>query len=133
MASKIILVTGGNRGIGFGTVQQIARLSSDTTTIITARDKAHAEKSITELQSLGLNSPFHALALDVTDDSTIQAAVTEIDQKFGRLDVLINNAGITLLEPFERSIRPAHNLVHNPKHKRHFRPHRHRALPPPPP
>ena len=115
MGPRIILVTGGNRSIGFGTVQALAQRSSENTIVIASRQKANAEKAILELQVMGLEAPFFPLSLDVTDDESIRAAVAEVGREFGKLDgmletsrqcrtylttfiVLINNAGIALAE-----------------------------------
>lgn len=112
MASKVILITGANRGIGLGIVKSITRRSDEHTIIIASRNKTDATKAIVELQESGLKAPFHALALDITDDNSIEAAVKTIDEQFGRIDgksflyspslltlllipilVLVNNAG----------------------------------------
>ena len=86
MSAKTILVTGGNRSIGFGIVQRLAQRSSSNNIIIASRQKDHAEKSILELQSMGFKSSFHAISLELTDDDSIRKAVAEVDQKFGKLD-----------------------------------------------
>lgn len=86
MSPKVILVTGANRGIGFGIVQSLAQMSSENVIIVASRQKDAAEKAIEELKKLSLDSSFHPLALDVTSDNSIQAAVEEIGKKFGRLD-----------------------------------------------
>ena len=124
MAPKVILVTGGNRSIGFGIVQSIAQRSSEHTVIIASRKKENAETAIAQLKDMGLCTACYPLALDVTDDDSIRAAVAEVDQKFGKLDgqsdlshrpstqpltndmvVLINNAGIAILEEHLKDFR----------------------------
>lgn len=84
--AKTILVTGGNRSIGFGIVQRLAQRSSENNIIIASRQKENAEKAISELQALGFKNPLHAISLDITDDESIRNAVAEVDQKFGKLD-----------------------------------------------
>ncbi len=86
MSAKTILVTGGNRSIGFGIVQRLAQTSNVNSIIIASRQKGDAEKSISELQNMGFKSPFHAISLELTDDDSIRQAVVEVDQKFGKLD-----------------------------------------------
>jgi NAD(P)-dependent dehydrogenase (short-subunit alcohol dehydrogenase family) len=91
MSAKTILVTGGNRSIGFGIVKRLAQRSSVNNIIIASRQKDHAENSISELQSMGFKSPFHAISLELTDDDSIRKAVSEVDQKFGKLDGMCVN------------------------------------------
>ena len=86
MSPKTILVTGGNRSIGFGIVQSLAQRSSENTIIIASRQKANAKKAIYELKDMGLTSMFYPLVLDVTQDDSIRAAVAEVYQEFGKLD-----------------------------------------------
>lgn len=88
--SKVALVTGATRGIGFETVRQLAQAGVHT--LLAGRDRAKAVDAALKLQGEGL--PVGAIALDVTDTASIDAAVQEIDRKFGRLDILVNNAGI---------------------------------------
>lgn len=86
MSSKIILITGGNRGVGFGIVQALAQKSSEHTIVIASRKKSDAEDAIVEAQKLGLRNSFYPLALDVTSDDSIDAAVDQVEREFGRLD-----------------------------------------------
>ena len=90
--SRIALVTGANKGIGREIVRQLAGLGM--TVLLGARDKDRRERTVAELTADGVRS-VHPLALDVTDPETVAAAAGEIDTRFGRLDVLVNNAAIT--------------------------------------
>jgi NAD(P)-dependent dehydrogenase (short-subunit alcohol dehydrogenase family) len=90
--SKIALVTGANKGIGREIVRQLAGLGM--TVLLGARDKDRRERAAAELRAEGLRT-VHPIALDVTDADSTAAAADEIDTRFGRLDVLVNNAGIT--------------------------------------
>ncbi len=89
--TKIALITGANKGIGFETARQLAK-SGGVHVILTARDRAKGVQAALTLQAEGLD--VEALTLDVTDAASIGAAAKEVDLKFGRLDILINNAGI---------------------------------------
>jgi NAD(P)-dependent dehydrogenase (short-subunit alcohol dehydrogenase family) len=91
-SAKTILVTGGNRSIGFGIVQRLAQRSSENNIIIASRQKENAEKAISELQALGFKNPFHPISLDITDDESIRNAVAEVDLKFGKLDGTPSNS-----------------------------------------
>jgi NAD(P)-dependent dehydrogenase (short-subunit alcohol dehydrogenase family) len=88
--SSIVLVTGANKGIGFEAARQLA--ARDMTVLLAARDTGRREQAVSALRSDGLD--VRPLALDVTDPASIQAAADHVDKHFGRLDVLVNNAGI---------------------------------------
>lgn len=88
---KVALVTGANKGIGRGAAEQLAALGM--TVLIGARDRQRGETTATELRAAG--GDVHALTLDVTDPDTIETAAKQLEERFGHLDVLINNAGIT--------------------------------------
>lgn len=85
---KVVLVTGANRGIGKELSRQLAE--KGYTVLMTART---LEKGTQAAQELGGNS-LHPLQLDVTDVASIAAAQAEVSSRFGRLDVLVNNAAI---------------------------------------
>jgi NAD(P)-dependent dehydrogenase (short-subunit alcohol dehydrogenase family) len=84
---KRALVTGGNRGIGFAIAQGL--LAKGYEVIITARSLDSAKQAADKLQGSVI-----PIELDVTDDRSIHQAVEALHQRFDRLDVLINNAGI---------------------------------------
>lgn len=85
--TTISLVTGGNRGIGREVCRQLSALGH--TVILSARNRAAGEKVAEEL---GERVHFHPL--DVSDPESIAASADWVAQQFGRLDVLVNNAGI---------------------------------------
>jgi NAD(P)-dependent dehydrogenase (short-subunit alcohol dehydrogenase family) len=92
MSKRIILVTGANKGIGFETARQLAQQGH--TVIVGARDAQKAEAAVGELAKENLTT--HPLALDVTDSGSIARAVQHLTERFGKLDTLINNAGVAL-------------------------------------
>jgi NAD(P)-dependent dehydrogenase (short-subunit alcohol dehydrogenase family) len=89
-SSKTILVTGANKGIGFKTCRQLARLGHRV--ILSARSTERGEKAIKDLAGDGLKVEF--LLLDTADEGSIQRAVRELKQRIKALHVLINNAAI---------------------------------------
>jgi NAD(P)-dependent dehydrogenase (short-subunit alcohol dehydrogenase family) len=88
--STVALVTGANKGIGRQIAAQLADLGM--TVLLAARDVRRREEAAAALRSAG--GDVHPLALDVTDPATVRAAAAHIAEHFGRLDVLVNNAGI---------------------------------------
>jgi NAD(P)-dependent dehydrogenase (short-subunit alcohol dehydrogenase family) len=86
--SKYVLVTGGNKGIGFAMCQGLLKAGCEV--ILAARSLDKAKAAIEQLQS----PLVHPLVLDVADDHSIHQAAVSFAQEFGHLDVLINNAGI---------------------------------------
>jgi NAD(P)-dependent dehydrogenase (short-subunit alcohol dehydrogenase family) len=88
--TRIALVSGANRGLGLETSRQLAKLGIKV--LIGARDPAKGNQAADTLRSEGLN--VEAVQLDVTDSSHIQAVTDYITDNYGRLDILINNAGM---------------------------------------
>lgn len=89
---KIALITGANKGIGKEIARQLGALGM--TVLIGARDLGRGEEAVAELKANGTDA--HAITLDVTDEAGISAAAAKIQSDYGRLDVLVNNAGISV-------------------------------------
>jgi NAD(P)-dependent dehydrogenase (short-subunit alcohol dehydrogenase family) len=87
---KVALVTGANKGIGFEIGRQLG--GHGFTVVLAGRDLARVAAAAARLQGEGLDA--HGLVLDVTDSSSAEAAARWLDERFGRLDVLVNNAGV---------------------------------------
>jgi NAD(P)-dependent dehydrogenase (short-subunit alcohol dehydrogenase family) len=87
---RIALVTGANRGLGFQTCRQLAQLG--LTVILSARGVTKGEAAAKQLIERGLDVIFYEL--DVSNQSHINRIAHQIEQRFGRLDVLVNNAAI---------------------------------------
>ncbi len=89
---KSALVTGANKSIGFETAKQLAQLGYFV--YIGSRDKSKGFKAVENLEALGLTN-VECIQLDVTDINSIKVARQELEAKTQKLDVLINNAGIS--------------------------------------
>ncbi len=86
--SRIALVTGANQGIGLQIATDLA--ASGLTVLLASRN---LDRGKTAAQTV--EGDVHPIQLDVTDEASIHAAVAQVEQRFGRLDILINNAAIS--------------------------------------
>ena len=91
MNKKTVLVTGANKGIGFGIAKHLGL--SGWQVIIGARDKQRAEKSINELKSAGVDV-IGWVDIELRDLANIEQAAKIINEKYPQLSLLVNNAGI---------------------------------------
>jgi len=89
---RISLVTGANKGIGFEVARQLGQAGHRV--LLGARDVSRGQQAATILQAEGLDVRY--IALDLSDPASLTAAATDIEANEGRLDVLVNNAGISL-------------------------------------
>lgn len=87
---SIALITGANKGIGLETARQLAHKGNHV--LIGARDTANGEAAVKTLQAQGYSA--ECLQLDVTQADSVRAAAQIVADKHGKLDILINNAGI---------------------------------------
>ncbi|HEU5318247.1 MAG TPA: SDR family NAD(P)-dependent oxidoreductase, partial [Chloroflexota bacterium] len=86
---KFVLVTGGGRGIGKGIARGMAKEGAGVA--ISGRVKDTLDKTATELADGG--AQVLAVPADVTDEASVDALFRAVTERFGRLDVLVNNAG----------------------------------------
>ncbi|KAG8253769.1 carbonyl reductase [NADPH] 1-like [Homalodisca vitripennis] len=100
-SDKVAVVTGGNKGIGYGIVKGLCEKFKGVV-YLTARDSKRGKAAIAELNKLGFKPEFHQL--DITDKKSISAFAEHIKSKYGGIDVLVNNAAIaykmSAKEPF---------------------------------
>ena len=89
--NKVMLITGASRGIGAATARLAARQGYDL--LLSYRQKAAAaEQLVAELRNNGIQA--HAVQADVDSEADIQRLFAELDTRYGRLDALVNNAGM---------------------------------------
>jgi NAD(P)-dependent dehydrogenase (short-subunit alcohol dehydrogenase family) len=89
---RVALVSGGNRGIGLEVVRQLGKLGMIA--VLGSRNPDKGATAAGRLASAGVEAP--VVALDVTDAGSVASAVADVVERFGRIDVLVNNAGIAL-------------------------------------
>ncbi|CAF0876171.1 unnamed protein product [Rotaria sp. Silwood1] len=88
--NAIALITGANKGIGFETARQLGK--QRIIVLIAARDKVRGEEAVKKLKQEKINAKF--IHLDVTNQELIKKAAEQIQQEYGKLDILINNAAV---------------------------------------
>ena len=101
---KTVLVTGANKGIGFGIAKHLG--ISGWKIIVGARNHERAEKAISQLQSLGIDV-LGWVNIELADLASIEKAVHEINEKYPNLSLLVNNAGI----PGDMSVDSEHTEI----------------------
>ncbi|KAJ5595302.1 carbonyl reductase [Penicillium hispanicum] len=90
----IVLVTGANQGLGYELSRRLAADYAGYHILMGARNATKGEEAAKTLQDEGLS--VETIDIDVTNEESIAAAATRVESTFGRLDVLVNNAGATL-------------------------------------
>ena len=93
--SRIILVTGANRGIGLAVVKKFFVDFPKDTVLLASRDRTRGEEA---LSGLGSPANVHVIELDTSSKESIDKAAAEIRQKYKHLDIIINNAGIARMD-----------------------------------
>ena len=101
MTQKVAVITGSHKGLGYAIARQLAQ--KDIQVVLTSRHKPDGLAAQQRLATEGIQAKFHLL--DVTLDASVQQFATWVQQTCGRVDILINNAGVNpTMEPEEASL-----------------------------
>ena len=109
LPNPVILITGASRGLGLALIQRLLTSSPNTNIILACRNPESGQLAVKSLPSPPISiSPtltkqIHVLPLDVTSPNSITSAVDTISSTYGRLDVLINNAGYAAIPKSDMS------------------------------
>ncbi len=95
LTDRVAIVTGGNGGIGLGMARGLARAGARV--VVAARDAHKSAAAVAELKALGCDACF--IAVDVSDESSVNRLAAQAMEQCGRIDILVNNAGTNVRVP----------------------------------
>src|SRR5579862_2059038 len=107
LTGRVAIITGGSVGLGRQMADGLAEMGADL--VLCSRKKDRCEQAAQELRALGVQAL--ALACDVKDPASIQRVVDTCVERFGRIDILINNAGTSWGAPVEEMTLDQWNKV----------------------
>ena len=108
LTEKVAIVTGGNGGIGLGIARGLAQSGADI--VIAARNRDKTEAAVTGVRRLGVRSL--GVETDVTDETSVRSMARSVIDEFGRIDVLVNNAGIVVRKaPHEHTLEEWNRVI----------------------
>ncbi|MCG8375068.1 MAG: SDR family NAD(P)-dependent oxidoreductase, partial [Chlorobiales bacterium] len=113
---KIAIVTGSSSGIGLETARVLARKRAAV--IIAVRNKAKGRAAADRIMGDSGNQDVHLMALDLADLASVRNFATRFKEKYSRLDLLVNNAGV-MVPPYTRT-RDGFELQMGTNHLGHF-------------
>jgi NADP-dependent 3-hydroxy acid dehydrogenase YdfG len=95
-SNSVLFITGANTGLGFETVRSLCQSTKPYTILLGGRsiDKAKAAAKAAQTEFPRSLSKIEIVQIDIEDDQSISQAFEYISTKYGRLDILINNAGM---------------------------------------
>jgi acetoin reductase-like protein len=109
LENNLAIVTGGARGIGRAIALAFAKEGADVTAV--DQMKVEMERVAEEIRALGRRSL--AIQTDVSNKAQVEAMVQETVDAFGRVDILVNSAGVSMIMPFLELEEEEWNLIHN--------------------
>jgi 2-dehydro-3-deoxy-D-gluconate 5-dehydrogenase len=97
LKGRVAIVTGGNGGIGLGMARGLA--AAGARVVIGARDQTKSRAAVKDLEGRGVEAM--AVTVDVADEASVAALVGTVAERWSRIDVLVNNAGINIRKPVQ--------------------------------
>ena len=97
LKGRVAVVTGGNGGIGLGMARGLA--GAGASVVVSGRNAEKSRRAVAELAALGAQAV--AIEADVADEAAVNALIRGTVDRFGRLDVLVNNAGMNIRKPVQ--------------------------------
>ncbi|PJF39543.1 MAG: short-chain dehydrogenase [Phototrophicales bacterium] len=116
LSGKVMIVTGGNSGLGYWSVFELARKGAHV--IMTARDMAKGEKARQQIVADVPSASIEVMRLDLADLSSVRAFAESFGQKHAQLDVLMNNAGVMAMP--RRETKDGFEMQFGTNHLGHF-------------
>ncbi len=108
LSGKVAVVTGGNGGIGFGMARGLA--AAGCAVVVAGRNADKSARAVKELQGLGVKAT--AMTANVAEEAAVAALVKRTTEEFGRLDIVINNAGTNIRKmPQDLSLAEWHHVM----------------------
>jgi 2-deoxy-D-gluconate 3-dehydrogenase len=108
LTGRVALVTGGNGGIGLGIAKGLAQAGAYVA--IAGRNTAKNSAAVTELEALGVQAI--AVQADVADEGSVDRMINSVSDRFGRIDILVANAGINVRkQPEDYSLAEWHQII----------------------
>jgi 2-dehydro-3-deoxy-D-gluconate 5-dehydrogenase len=92
LKGKVAIITGGNGGIGFGMATGLA--TAGATIVVAGRNSSKSAAAVAKLESTGASAI--AIDVEVTDEASCKNLISQVAERFGRIDILANNAGINI-------------------------------------
>jgi NAD(P)-dependent dehydrogenase (short-subunit alcohol dehydrogenase family) len=101
LADKVVVITGGSRGLGLAMAREFSR--NRARVALLARDGLELERAAADLRSSG--AEVTTWTCDVQRDQDVEETISAIGSQYGRIDVLVNNAGIMLVAPLDLMVK----------------------------
>lgn len=101
----IILITGANQGLGLEIVKKLAAENENYRILMAARSLDKVKKAASEVTQLAKHTELDIVQLDVTSDESISSAAQAVGARYGRIDCLVNNAGIAYATEEAKTLR----------------------------